>query len=109
MSIWEIVAYVSNGSGFWGSMGFATATAMIIGALLYDGRSYDLKKGVITIFTYSFFIFITIFSRILPVLPRVAEKNIPQAFASLTTILLVTLFYLLGLVLGVTVFRMPKK
>ena len=36
MSIWEIVAYVSNGNGFWGSMGFATATAMIIGALLYD-------------------------------------------------------------------------
>lgn len=110
---WEIIGkmimYVVNSPGFWGSMGFTTATSMLVGALLYDGRLEDFKKGVVTIGTYAFFILLTMTSRIAPQLQQLQPDKIHIAFGGTVTVLIVTVFYILGLGLGVSCFRVPYR
>lgn len=107
--IWKIILYVVNSPGFWGSMGFTTATSMLVGALLYDGRLEEFKKGVITITTYGFFIFITMTSRIAPQIQQLDPDKIQIAWGGTVTVFIVTIFYVLGLGLGVSCFRVPHR
>lgn len=97
--LFQSIQYVINGHMFWGSMGFTTASAMFIGGMIYTSRETDaMRKGLITVLSYGFFLFYTSFARIYP---RIANGEIYiKSFASSLTIIFVTLFYVVGLMLG---------
>ena len=95
------ISFVTSGHNFWLAMGLTGATGIFIGASLYDGNLSMLKKGILTLLFYAFFIIITIYMRIdgnsgIPIFHRH-----PQSTAGMITIVFVTIFYILGMILGV--------
>jgi hypothetical protein len=97
--LFTAIAYISQSQYFWLSMGFTTAIAMFIGVLLYDGNVKNAAKGLATVISYMTMILTTSLSRIIEM--GYAQDKGYQAFAGTATILTVTFFYLLGLLLGV--------
>lgn len=100
-AVWAILFYVVGAPYFWASMGLTTATAMFIGVLLHDGNMRQVGKAMITISSYAFYVVLTTTPRIFASLSRVSVDHLPQAFASITTLVLVTFFYMIGLLMGV--------
>lgn len=101
MILLDALLYVVTAPYFWPSMGFTTATAMFVGVLLHDGNLRQVAKAEVTILTFAIFLIVT-------TVPRVASHNIsaqhlPGALGGLTTIICVTFFYTLGLLLGVLI------
>lgn len=96
--------YVAGAPYFWGSMGFTTAIAMFIGATMYDGQLTQVKKGLVSIFLYAFLLLQVTYSRIQPFLTLNGTHD-PKLLAGIATIFLVTLFWCLGLFLGVLLFK----
>lgn len=97
--------YISGFPYFWGSMGFTTAVAMFVGALIYNGNAKTLAKGFITIFSYMFLLLLVTGNR---VFPQLTPENASTALGSFTTILVITPFYCLGLLLGVLMVRRKR-
>ncbi len=91
---------------FWASMGMTTASAMFIGATLYNGYLPHLQKGLMTIFTYTMFLLFTNISRIVQrIISGEVSPTHASAYNGITTILVVTFFYCFGLVLGVVIVK----
>lgn len=95
------VSFVTSANGFWMAMGLTTATGIFIGASLYDGNLSMFKKGAVSIVFYAVLLIITTFLRIdgnsgIPVFQRH-----PQSTAGMITVFFITIFYLLGMSLGV--------
>jgi hypothetical protein len=88
------IGFVTNANGFWLAMGLTTATGIFIGASLYDGNLSLLKKGVLTIFFYAFFLILTIYLRIAGNSGVPIFQRHPQSTASMITICFITVFYL---------------
>ncbi len=86
--ILETLIYVTTAPFFWQAMGFLVATAMFIGALLYDGLMSMVGKGIVTIISYAAIMLMVNVSRITPVLDEITPGHIPQAFAGTATIIL---------------------
>lgn len=91
-------------------MGLTTSIAMFVGASIYNGNFEQAKKGVFAVGSYGTMLAWTIFSR---VLPNALERNFVysdgRAFAGLVTIIYVTIFWMLGIGMGVTVYKWTKK
>ena len=105
----NILTYVTSAPLFWASMGLTTSTAMFIGVLLYDGNVQQVGKGALGVGSYAFFLMFTTVPRVYSRFDNVTRSCIPGAFAGTTTIVLVTLFYMLGLVLGVLISRSRRQ
>lgn len=105
----DTISYVIQAPYFWLSMGFTTATAMFVGVLLYDGNMKQVGKGAFGIGSYAFFLMFTTIPRVYSRFPNIAPGNFPMAFAGTATILFVTLFYMLGLLLGVWISWSRRK
>lgn len=93
--------FVINANGFWFAMGLTAVTGVFIGASLYDGNLSMLKKGVLSIIFYAFLLILTTYLRIdgnsgVPIFSRH-----PQSTAGMITVGFITLFYLVGMCLGV--------
>ena len=93
----ETVAYISSAPYFWGTMGFITSMAMFIGVILYDGKLTEVGKAMTGILTYAGMLLWVTMIR----LSGVATGNHIQAFAGIATIIFVTIFWCIGLFLGV--------
>ena len=103
------IVYVIGSQYFWGSMGFTTAIAMFVGALIYDGTLNDLKKGLATLLSYVALIIFTDLSRIIPRLETISPGHNSWIFGGVVTLVLITLFYATGLGLGVFLFSRAKR
>lgn len=99
--------YVIGANFFWASMGFTVATAMFMGAMIYDGHMKQLSKGVVTIISYMALLLLTTSSRILPIFQSgtLSLERQAMALAGVATIILVTAFWALGLFIGVTILK----
>lgn len=106
----QSVAYVIGAPFFWQAMASVTIVAMILGTLVYNGDLDKLHRATIAIVSYGAMIMSTTMTRIFSTTNFVFEhmKN-GQIFAGVTTILLVTVFYLIGLYLGYTAHKLSKK
>ena len=104
---WITLKYVINAPFFWGSMGFTVAIAMFAGVLLYDGQMNQVKKGAISVLSYASTIFWVTVSRILETTgsPGYKTYNPEYAYAGIMTLVLITLSWMLGITLGVRVFK----
>lgn len=107
--LFEVIKYVTNAPMFWGSMGFTTAIAMFIGALVYDGELEQASKGVFSVVSYVIMLLWVMISRVLSSLNTVGLNEPAKAWAGTLTILLITIFWLIGILLGVLILRTKYK
>ena len=99
--------YVVEGYLFWHTIGFTIATAIFIGATLYDGDTTTLKKGLITVGTYAGFLFMLNAGRLIGA--EVFNINHAQRYAGLMSLVLITIAYLSGLIMGVHTVKYARK
>ena len=105
--LYKAFLYVEGESYFWATMGMTTATAMFIGAMIYDGDLTQSKKGIVSVGSYALLLFWMIMSRvneIVSVAPPV-RVHPEYAYAGMVSIICVTIAWLLGIELGVFVFN----
>jgi len=112
--IWDTVQYVTKANLFWASMGFTTAIAMFIGAILYNGELSQVKKGLASVGSYAVLLIWTTIVRVLGVfddpVKGALQRQFPQmAFAGILTIILISFFWILGIYLGVIILSIRNK
>lgn len=110
--IMDSFTYISQAPAFWGSMGFTTALGIFIGALLYDGNLNQVMKGVVAVGSHAFMIIWLNLIRINSVLPGLKENghsNACMALAGTATIVAVSIAWLLGMIIGVSVIRLKYR
>lgn len=106
------IQYVVGGSMFWGAMGFTTAVGMFIGAMIYDGELNQAKKGLLSVISYAIMLGWVNLARISESisLPDFNLQQHPEyAPAGVVTLVIVTLAWTLGVLLGVAIFRHKYK
>ena len=105
----QSLEYVYNQNMFWGSMGFTVAISLFVGVMLYDGNIEKTKKGTVATLSYTFMLIFTTIARITPL---AIEKNFifsnGQPLAGIATIIYITAFWVLGVVIGVNIFKLKR-
>jgi hypothetical protein len=102
------IVYVTSDPYFWSSMAFTTMVGIFIGAIVNNGDLEQVKKTILSIFSYFTLIAMVNLTRVIPqIIPNMKSPH--QIFASTVTLGLVTLFYLLGIFLGVYMVRTAKS
>lgn len=105
----DSLKYVMNQNMFWATMGFTTGMAMFVGVLLYDGNLDQAKKGIWAIFSYAFMIVWLNFIRIFPITSASNFVNdmdhSGMAYAGVATIFYITIAWLIGIFIGVNLFK----
>lgn len=103
--LYEVLHYVIGDPMFWGSMGFTTAIGMILSGIMFqDSNASGLARGLIILVA---FIGLMLLVQIERVYPQVGW-GVSHAWAPVITLVLVGMFYGLGLVLGYLVVNRRK-
>jgi len=102
----QCIEYVIIAPFFWGTMGFTTAFGMYVGAILYNGNLGQASKGVFGIFTYAGMLLWITSSRVFNSITE--DTKFPLAFAGLITIVITTVFWVLGVFIGVSLLNLRK-
>lgn len=94
--------YVSRAPYFWLTMGMVTAVSMFIGAIVFDGDLPTATKGIIGVLSYVFFLIQVQFTRVTDAIPRLKPPSPSYTWhAATVTIIIMTLFWMIGVLLGV--------
>lgn len=104
----EAFKYITSDPYFCLSMGLTTSIGMFVGAVIYDGLLRDVKKAVIVLISYAFLLGATTLARVLPKIPN-EVVNVNQPFAGVETIIIITIFYILGMWFGVKLVNKAGK
>lgn len=97
----ESIKYIVGDYYFIPSMGVVAMMGIFIGAIIYNGDVKEIKKGLAVLLTYASLLVMANISRILPILSY--TRNTYQPLAGMATIGFVTIFYFLGMILGVLI------
>lgn len=105
------INYITDASFFYPTMGMTAAASIFLGAAFYSGEIKQMWKAIIVITTYASLLLLTITSR---VAESLGNPNIPHnmhlAYASSITIFFLTIYYVLGIIIGVyTVQRVKRR
>ena len=103
----ESIKYVVSDYYFVPSMAIVTMMGIFIGAVIYNGDVKEIRKVIAVVLTYALLLAMANLSRIIPLLDT-AETSY-QPFAGITTLLFVTLFYVLGMFWGVYLTKKAHK
>lgn len=103
------VQYVIYAPFFWLSMGMTAGIAVFVGAIIYDGNLSAATKGLISVILYSFLIFHTSWVRITDLIAKYPEKADPTRYGGLLTIIILTVFWIIGIFLGVGASHLVRK
>lgn len=103
------INYVSSDQYFWIAMALTVCIGLFIGAVLYDGILKEVKKACVVLCSYCFLLLATNYSRIVPIIYSNNVHDINQPWAGVVTIIFVTFFYLVGMLLGVKVTNLAHK
>lgn len=105
----DSLIYVANQNMFWGAMGFTTAMAMFIGVILYDGNVNESRKGIVAVLIYAGMILWTTSIR---VIPNAVNRNFiysnGRPFATIATVIYITIAWVIGIYIGVNFFKHKK-
>jgi hypothetical protein len=104
------INYVTNASFFYQTMGMTAATSIFIGAALYNGEVSQMWKGAIVLTTYTGLLLMTTMTRVFETLtnPNIPH-NVPLAYAGAITIIFLTLYYILGMIIGVYTVQKARR
>lgn len=108
------VSYVINAPFFYSSMGMTAATSIFIGAAMYNGELKPASKGILAVLSYAILLLITTLPRVFDRLNNselaFSQERTSMAYAGAITIFFLTIWYILGILIGVyTVQRAHKK
>jgi len=107
-----VFQYVMGAPYFWSAMAATTIIAMFIGAIMHNGDFDRVGKAVFSIIAYSTLLLITIGTRTVPVYllkTDVDQFHRAQTLAGMATILIITLFWIVGLFFGVALVRFARR
>lgn len=105
------INYITSASFFYPTMGMTAAASIFLGAAFYNGEIRQMWKAIIVITTYAALLLLTITSRVVESLgnPEIPH-NTHLAYASTITIFFLTIYYILGIIIGVyTVQRVKRR
>lgn len=103
-------AYVISAPYFWLSMGMTAAIAMFIGAIIYDGELEYMWKGLISVGMYGFFLFQVMITRVSTNFHKdLFSAYAHMAYANIVTVLIVSLFWAIGIIAGVFISSLFHK
>lgn len=101
-NILAAIEYVTNASFFYQSMGMTTATAIFIGASIYNGDVRTMWKGLISVGAYAGLVLLTTVPRVYETLSISTATHRPGLeYAGIVTIAFITIYYVLGILIGV--------
>jgi len=104
-----IYYYISSAPLFWASMGMVVATAMFIGAMVYNGDLKKITKVLLSVLVYAFFLTAVTTNRLYFAFISGNFDDPVLAFAGVMTTVIVTLFYILGMFFGVLLVKWIKN
>ena len=107
--LFQTLIYVISQPYFWASMAFITTIGIYIGAVVYDGVLKEIKKLCLSLFVYMTLLLIVNLTR---VVPQTVGKDFPKlisGYSQSITIIIVTIFYFLGMYLGVRLVNKAHK
>jgi len=107
-SFWESVLYVMADPYFWPSMAIIVMIGLFIGSTIYDGCVKEIKKMILSLSIYGLMIITVISSRVLPDYFD-GKFILHHPFSGIATVLLVTIFYSLGMYFGVLLTKHAHK
>ena len=97
-------AYVAQAPQFWPTMGTIMAISVFIGAIIYDGQMKEATRGIITLVSYCTLLLWMTISRVLQNY-RPGYNHPEFIWESATSIIITSLFFIMGIILGVFVFK----
>ena len=104
------IGYVIGASFFYQAMGTTAAIGIFIGASIYNGDVKMMWKGVISIGSYAVLIILTTVPRLVEALNGSVGHGRPgMEYAGVITIFFVTLWYLIGMLIGVHTVQRVRK
>ena len=108
-SFFESLTYIMSDQYFLLSMATTVMIGIFLGATLYDGLIDKLWKALISLSCYGLLIIATTTTRIIPLIEAdTFTKHYP--FSGVATVLIVSFFYFLGMIIGVfTTYFINKK
>lgn len=109
MNLPDTIIYIANVPFFWSSMGLITAIGMLIGSIIYNGDLQKVSKAILTVIVYVFLLGGTNLNRIYDVYCRVGISDSVMAFAGTVTALIISIFYISGMLLGVYLTKIIRK
>jgi hypothetical protein len=105
--ILQSIYYVAGDPFFWPSMAFTTMTGIFIGAVVYDGELEAVKKTIFSLLCFVALLVTVNLTRALPDVQTTVASFKP--ISSATTTVIVSLFYLGGMLLGVKLVKRAHK
>lgn len=97
----DTIVYVTGAPYFWVTMGSVSMTSIFVGAIIYDGVLPIAIKGTVSIGIYSTFIIMAHMIRVADIMDRKSATVTAMTYASIVAISIITLFWLLGIIIGV--------
>lgn len=108
-TIIAFIQYISSVPYFWSSMGMVVALGMFVGALLYKGNINELAKVVFVVLSYVVLILWFNISRVYFLFGIRDELDFRiMALSSSAVILFISVFWLMGIVLGTAIIKFSK-
>lgn len=107
-----VITYVMDAPYFWMTMGMVSACAVFVGAILYDGILSLAAKGIISTAIYASFIITAHVNRVnylLSTSPEMRTASERVIYANVVTIGFITLFWMIGIVIGVVTSCLVRK
>lgn len=101
----ELINHIFSTPFIWPSLGMITSIGMFIGPLLYNGDLKAVYKALVSVGVFAFFLVIIMQSHIL----HVENKEWPCSLQPLIFVTLVGVSYVLGLLIGIYIFRKAHK
>lgn len=107
----QSINYVTSAQFFYPSMGMTAMTSIFIGAAFYNGEIRAMWKGAIAIGSYAGLLLLTTISRIIQTLQNSNIEHSPayMAYAGVVTIFFLTIYYILGMIIGVYTVKRVRK
>ncbi len=105
----QSIIYVTNAPFFWLEIGMTIATAMFIGATMYNGELQKLGKGLLAVGFYAFFLIFITTTRVSNTIRVEEVTDWHRAYAGIWTWVFVTLAYIFGICFGVLVVKYAKR
>jgi len=107
-SLWDSFLYVVKDQYFFPSMAIVVMIGIFIGSTVYDGCVRELKKMMLSLGIYAAMIITITSERIIPALFE-GVFRIHRPFAGIVTVLLITFFYFIGMLVGTVITRHAHK
>jgi len=99
----QTIKYITEAPYFWSTMGIIVGMCIFIGAIIFDGDFSIATKAMIGLGSYVFFVIQIQFIRITNVLAnnKSGHSEPYMAYASSVTLVIISIFWIIGVILGV--------